>query len=44
MAGIYRRLLDDIGAHPELVRDRRLSLSARAKTAVAMRALLGWSS
>jgi phytoene synthase len=43
MAGIYRRLLDDISAHPELVRDRRLSLSGWAKAAVAVRALAGSS-
>jgi phytoene synthase len=41
MAGIYRRLLDRIAAQPELVRDRRLSLSAREKTVVAARALAG---
>jgi len=42
MSGIYRRLLDDIAARPELIRDRRLSLSAWAKTGVAVRALIGW--
>jgi 15-cis-phytoene synthase len=39
MAGIYRRLLDRIAADPSTVFDRRLSLSGRQKTAVAMRAL-----
>lgn len=39
MAGIYRRLLDDIAANPRLVFDRRMSLSAWQKTAVAVRAL-----
>jgi phytoene synthase len=43
MAGIYRRLLDDIAADPELIRDRRLSLSGWAKTRVAVGALAGRS-
>jgi 15-cis-phytoene synthase len=41
MAGIYRRLLDDITADPRAVYDRRLSLSAPKKALVAMRALTG---
>jgi 15-cis-phytoene synthase len=41
MAGIYRRLLDDIIADPRAVYDRRLSLSAPRKALVAMRALTG---
>ncbi|GAA5115480.1 presqualene diphosphate synthase HpnD [Pseudonocardia adelaidensis] len=41
MSGIYRSLNDRIEAHPELVRDRRLSLSGREKAAVAVRALVG---
>lgn len=41
MSGIYRRLLDDIATDPQLIRDRRLSLSGWAKTGVAMRSLLG---
>jgi len=41
MSGIYRSLNDRIEAHPELVRDRRLSLSGREKAAVAVRALAG---
>jgi phytoene synthase len=44
MAGIYSRLLDRISADPSLVRDRRLSLSGRAKAGVAARALLGRAS
>jgi phytoene synthase len=43
MAGIYRRLLDRIAAEPSLTYDRRLSLSGREKTGVAMRALIGRS-
>jgi phytoene synthase len=39
MSGIYRRLNDRIEARPDLVRDRRLSLSGREKAAVAVRAL-----
>ncbi len=42
MAGIYRRLLDDITADPRAVYDRRLSLSAPKKALVAVRALTGW--
>jgi phytoene synthase len=41
MAGIYRRLLDDIAADPRAVYDRRLSLSASTKALVAVRALAG---
>jgi phytoene synthase len=41
MAGIYRRLLDDITADPRSVYDRRLSLSASKKALVAVRALTG---
>ncbi|HWB37671.1 MAG TPA: squalene/phytoene synthase family protein, partial [Rugosimonospora sp.] len=41
MAGIYRRLLDQIAADPTRVYDRRLSLSVWAKAAVATRALIG---
>jgi len=40
MAGIYRRLLRQIAADPDSVRDRRLSLPTGAKLAVAARALL----
>jgi 15-cis-phytoene synthase len=39
MAGIYRRLLDQITERPSLVFDRRLSLSGWQKAEVAMRAL-----
>jgi 15-cis-phytoene synthase len=41
MAGIYRRLLDDIADDPSLVFDRRLSLSGWQKVVVAARALTG---
>lgn len=41
MSGIYRRLLDQIATDPALIRDRRLSLSAWAKTGVALRSLAG---
>ncbi len=41
MAGIYRRLLDDIAANPASVYDRRLGLSGRQKVGVAARALAG---
>jgi phytoene synthase len=41
MAGIYSRLLDRIVAEPAVIRDRRLSLPGRSKTAVALLALLG---
>jgi phytoene synthase len=44
MAGIYRRLLDLIEQEPQLVYDRRLSLSGWQKARVATRALLGWGS
>ncbi len=40
MAGIYARLLEQIGANPELVYDRRMSLSGREKGQVAVRALI----
>ena len=40
MAGIYHRLLHRIAADPGLVRDRRLSLAAHTKAAVAGRALV----
>ena len=43
MAGIYRRLLDRIAGQPELILDRRLSLSGWEKAGVAMRALAGSS-
>jgi hypothetical protein len=39
MAGIYRRLLDKIAAAPAAVTTSRLSLSAPAKLAVAVRAI-----
>ncbi len=41
MAGIYRRLLERIDAHPEQVACRRLSLPAREKAWVAARGMLG---
>ena len=41
MAGIYRRLLDEITADPRAVYDRRLALSAPKKALVAVRALTG---
>jgi phytoene synthase len=41
MAGIYRRLLNRIDAHPADVLDRRLSLPAWEKAWVATRALAG---
>jgi 15-cis-phytoene synthase len=41
MAGIYRRLLEDIADDPSLVFDRRLSLSGWQKVVVAARALTG---
>ncbi len=41
MAGIYRRLLDDIAADPPSVYDQRLSLSGWQKAGVAARALAG---
>lgn len=43
MAGIYHRLLARIAADPEQVRDRRLSLPAPTKAAVAARALIAGS-
>jgi phytoene synthase len=43
MSGIYRRLLDRIEGQPELVLNRRLSLSGWEKAAVAARALTGAS-
>ena len=44
MAGIYRRLLDEIATDPSLVLDRRLSLTGWQKTVVAARALAGATS
>ena len=41
MAGIYHRLLGRMTADPELIRDRRLSLSTREKVVVDARALAG---
>jgi 15-cis-phytoene synthase len=41
MAGIYRRLLDRIEAHPERAAHRRISLPAYEKAFVAARSLLG---
>jgi phytoene synthase len=41
MAGIYVRLLDQIETTPQLVYDRRLSLSGWQKARVAVRALTG---
>lgn len=41
MAGIYRRLLARISAHPASVFDRRMSLSGWQKAGVAARALSG---
>lgn len=41
MAGIYRRLLERIDAHPGEVAQRRLSLPAREKAWVAARGILG---
>jgi phytoene synthase len=41
MAGIYSRLLDTIVARPDAMRERRLSLPARSKAGVALRALRG---
>jgi phytoene synthase len=41
MAGIYRRLLENIAAAPSSVFDRRLSLSGWQKAGVAARALAG---
>jgi len=41
MAGIYRRLLDEIAADPPSVYDRRRSLSGWQKAGVAARALAG---
>jgi phytoene synthase len=43
MAGIYRRLLNRIDAHPTDVLERRLSLPAWEKAWVATRALTGAS-
>lgn len=43
MAGIYRRLLDQIASAPASVFDRRLSLSGWQKAGVAARALAGAS-
>lgn len=41
MSGIYRRLTDRIAADPAAMRTQRLSLSAREKATVAVRALAG---
>jgi len=41
MAGIYRRLLERIDAHPELAARRRVSLPAHEKAWVAARSMLG---
>jgi phytoene synthase len=41
MAGIYRRLLDRIEAHPERAAQRRISLPAYEKALVAARSVLG---
>jgi phytoene synthase len=41
MAGIYRRLLVRIEAHPELAAGARMSLPAREKAVVAARSVLG---
>jgi phytoene synthase len=41
MAGIYRRLLDRIDAHPQEAARRRMSLPAREKAWVAARGMLG---
>jgi phytoene synthase len=41
MAGIYRRLLARIEAHPEQAAQRRMSLPAREKALVAARSMLG---
>jgi 15-cis-phytoene synthase len=41
MAGIYRRLLEQIAADPAAVLDRRVSLSTGEKVTVALRALAG---
>ena len=43
MAGIYRRLLDQIAAQPAAVLGGRVSLSAGEKAMVAMKALAGRS-
>jgi phytoene synthase len=41
MAGIYRRLLERIEAHPEQAAHRRMSLPAHEKALVAARSMLG---
>ena len=41
MAGIYYRLLEHIAATPQVVLERRMSLSAREKALVAARSLAG---
>ena len=41
MAGIYRRLLDRIEAHPERAAHRRISLPAHEKALVAARSMFG---
>jgi phytoene synthase len=42
MAGIYRKLLEDIAADPPSVYHQRRSLSGWQKAGVAVRALAGW--
>jgi phytoene synthase len=44
MAGIYRRLLEDIAAEPESVFAQRRSLSGGQKLVVAVKALAGRTS
>jgi len=41
MVGIYHRLLTEIRRHPEIVLERRLSLSGWEKAGIAMRSLVG---
>jgi 15-cis-phytoene synthase len=41
MAGIYRRLLEQIAADPAAVLTRRVSLSPQQKLTVAVKALAG---
>jgi len=43
MAGIYRRLLNRIRAHPQRALDKRMSLPAPEKAWVAVRSMLGGS-
>lgn len=44
MAGIYRRLLNRIQAHPERALSERMSLPVAEKLWVAVSSMLGWSS